>query len=61
MVSNVAQVGSVKLKNEIKGRLLMLKIDSATCRDRSVLGVKVQYTDREKIVLHTLAVRELTE
>lgn len=61
MVSSVAQVGREKLKNELKGRLLMLKIDSATCRDRSVLGVNVQYTDGEKIVLRTLAVRELTE
>lgn len=35
----------------------MLKMDSATCRDQSVLGVNVQYTDGEKIVLRTLAIR----
>jgi len=26
----------------------MLKIDAATCRDRSVLGIKVQYTEIDK-------------
>ncbi|KAL0189695.1 hypothetical protein M9458_016794, partial [Cirrhinus mrigala] len=61
MVSSVAQEGREELKNDLKGRLLMLKIDSATCRDRSVLGVNVQYTDGEKIVLRTLAVRELND
>lgn len=60
MVSSVAHVGREKLKNELKGRLLMLKIDSATCRDRSVLGINVQYTDGEKM-LRTLAIRVLTE
>ena len=41
----------------------MLKIDSATCRDRSVLGVNVQYSvlDGKGVVLRTLAVRDLTE
>lgn len=39
----------------------MLKIDSATCRDRSVLGINVQYASGVRIVLRTLAVRELTE
>ncbi|RXN29857.1 Zinc finger BED domain-containing [Labeo rohita] len=61
MVSSVAQEGREELKNDLKGRLLMLKIDSATCRDRSVLGVNVQYTDGEKTVLRTLAVRELND
>lgn len=61
MVSSVAQVRREKLKNELKGRLLMLTIDSATCRDRSVFGINVQYTDGEKIVLRSLVARELTE
>lgn len=47
--------------DELSGRLLMLKIDSATCRDCSVLGVNAQYASGECIVLRTLAVRELTE
>lgn len=47
--------------DELNGRLLMLKIDRATCRDHSVLGINVQYASEECIVLRTLAVRELTE
>lgn len=47
--------------DELSGRLILLKIDSATCRDRSVLGINVQYTAGENIVLRTLAVRELCE
>ncbi|XP_051977288.1 uncharacterized protein LOC127639367 [Xyrauchen texanus] len=61
MVSDVAQGEREQLKNELNGRLLMLKIDSATCRDRTVLCINVQYADGDKIVMHTLAVKELTE
>lgn len=60
-VSNVAQSERRKLVDELSGRLLMLKIDSATCKGRSVLGINVQYASGERIVLRTLAVRELTE
>lgn len=35
-VSNVAQSERRKLMDELSGRLLMLKTDSATCRDRSL-------------------------
>lgn len=45
MVSGIAQSEREKLATELSGRLLMLKIDSATCRDRSVLGINVQYSD----------------
>ena len=36
-------------------------VDFATCRDRSVLGINVQYADGKHVVLRTLAVRKLTE
>ncbi|KAK5866652.1 hypothetical protein PBY51_020825 [Eleginops maclovinus] len=61
MVSEIAQDEREKLETELSGRLLMLKIDSATCRDRSVLGINVQYSDGKGVVLRTLAVRDLTE
>ena len=54
-VSGIAQGEREKLANEPSGRLLMLKIDSATCRDRSVLGINVQYSDGKGVVLRTLA------
>ncbi|XP_068172121.1 zinc finger BED domain-containing protein 4-like [Antennarius striatus] len=60
-VANLAQIERKKLIDELNGRLLMLKIDIATCRDRSVLGINVQYACGECIVLRTLAVRELNE
>lgn len=61
MVSSVAEAGKEKLKNELKGRLRMLKMYSATCRDRSVLGINVQYTDGETVLFRTLAVKELND
>ena len=60
-VSGIAQGEREKLANELSGRLLMLKIDSATCRDHSVLGINAQYSDGKGVVLRTLAVRDLTE
>ncbi|KAL2102072.1 hypothetical protein ACEWY4_003833 [Coilia grayii] len=60
-VTTVAQSARKKLIDELSGRLILLKIDSATCRDRSVLGINVQYIEGDRIVLRTLAVRELCE
>lgn len=60
-VTTLAGSERKKLIDELSGRLILLKIDSATCRDRSVLGINVQYAEGENIVLRTLAVRELCE
>lgn len=61
MVIETARIERERLSEELRDKLLMLKIDAATCRERSVLGINVQYTDGQQIVLTTLAVRELTE
>ncbi|XP_076284711.1 uncharacterized protein LOC143211135 [Lasioglossum baleicum] len=47
------------LNKKLNGKLLSLKIDTATCMDRSFLGINVQYLDGVKIVLNTLAVKEI--
>lgn len=60
-VTTLADSERRKLIDELSGRLILLKIDGATCRDRSVLGINVQYAQGENIVLRTLAVRELCE
>ncbi|KAJ8282824.1 hypothetical protein COCON_G00053430 [Conger conger] len=61
MVSDVAERERENLVNWLKGKLLMLKVDAASYRDRSVLGINVQFTEGERIVLRTLAVKELHE
>ncbi|XP_073819412.1 uncharacterized protein [Musca autumnalis] len=45
--------------DDLKGILLSLKIDVATRLDFSVLGINVQYIKDGKIVIKTLAVKEL--
>lgn len=47
------------IRAEIKGRLICLKLDSATCMDRSFLGVNVQYIKDDEIILRTLAITEV--
>ncbi|XP_048884971.1 uncharacterized protein LOC125750773 [Brienomyrus brachyistius] len=61
MVSEVAERDREKLRNGLKDKLLMLKVDIASYKNRSVLGINVQYTEGEHIILLTLAVRELHE
>ncbi|KAJ8246955.1 hypothetical protein GJAV_G00257150 [Gymnothorax javanicus] len=61
MVSVIAARERENLRNWLKGKLLMLKVDAATYQDRSVLGINVQFTEGERIVLQTLAVKELHE
>ena len=47
------------IKLEVEHRLVSLKADVATCRDRSILGVNLQFTSDGKVQLHTLAMKEL--
>ena len=48
-----------RIKLEVEHRLVSLKADVATCRDRSILGVNLQFISDEKMQLHTLAIKEL--
>lgn len=42
------------VSNEMKGRLISLKIDSASKHHRHILGVNAQYVLRDKVVIRTL-------
>ena len=50
-----------RLKLEVEGKLVSLKADVATCRDRSLLSVTLQFISNGKIQLRTLAMKELKE
>ena len=42
-----------RIKLEVKGKLASLKADVATCRDRSILGVNLQYiSDGRNTITH---------
>jgi len=60
-VSKNAKEARECLKNDLKGRLLLLKIDAVTCIDRSILGINVQYVKDSKIIIRTLAMKEMKE
>ena len=49
------------IKLEVKGKPVSLKSDVATCRDRSILDVNLQFISDEKIQSQTLAMKELKE
>lgn len=42
------------LKDEMQGKLICLKVDSASCHNRHILGINVQYAHGEKVVIRTL-------
>ena len=50
-----------KIKEEIKGKLISLKVDGATCLGRSFLGINIQFMKDGKIHIRTLGVVELSE
>ena len=50
-----------RLKLEVKGKLVSLKADVATCHDRSIIGVNLQFISNGKIQLRTLAMKKLKE
>jgi len=50
------------LKSLVKNRILSLKIDGATRKDKSILGINVQFMSKENThVIKTLSMIELTE
>lgn len=50
-----------QIRESVKGKLISLKLDIATCHDRSFLGVNIQYSENGMIVLKTLAMKELSD
>ncbi|CAI6371455.1 unnamed protein product [Macrosiphum euphorbiae] len=51
------------IKDLVKNKLLCLKMDCASRKDKSILGINVQYAAADTTVttLHTLAMIELTQ
>lgn len=47
------------IKKLCRGKLISLKMDTATRLDRSVLGINVQFIEQNNIRIYTLAVKEL--
>lgn len=60
-VMNTAESIKEKIKKEMNGRLISLKIDAVTRHSRSLLGINVQFASESKMVTYTLAVKELKE
>lgn len=46
---------------ELRGKEICLKLDSATRKERSVLAICAQFLEKSKMVLRTLAVHELNK
>lgn len=49
-----------KIIEEIKGKLICLKVDAATCMGKSFLGINTQFMKDDKLHVCTLAVVELS-
>lgn len=50
-----------KISAELKGMLISLKMDSATCNDRQFIGINAQYMKKSTIVIRNLAILEMYE
>ena len=59
MVTEQAYNIKQKIWNEIKNKLISLKLDSATCVERKFVGINIQYIKDAQIVVRNIAVREL--
>ncbi|CAH0389158.1 unnamed protein product [Bemisia tabaci] len=55
-----AQKLKAKLKKELNGRVLSLKVDRVSRLNRCFLGVNVQYIENGQVCIRTLGVPELT-
>ncbi|XP_064472544.1 uncharacterized protein LOC135387057 [Ornithodoros turicata] len=60
-VREVAAKTRQHISESLRSRLFSLKIDCATRMDRAVLGINAQYIENGKIVVQTLAMKELYE
>lgn len=51
----------IVIKEEVKDRLISLKLDCATRMNRAILGVNIQYVEKSLIVLRTLDMIQLEQ
>jgi hypothetical protein len=47
------------ISEEVRGKLISLKVDGASRHDRSVLGINIQFMKNGQICLRTLAIEEM--
>lgn len=60
-ITSEANLIRQKISEEIKNKLVSLKIDAATRLERSFLGINIQFIQDGKIVLRTLGLQELKD
>jgi hypothetical protein len=58
-VQQTARERREKMTDEFKNKLLSIKIDNATCRDRLFMAINAQYIDKGKIIIKNLGLVEL--
>lgn len=58
-ISKEASALRQQIINEVKNTMVSVKIDGVSRLDRSFLGINIQYVRNGKIVLRTLALKEL--
>lgn len=59
MIPDVAYDIKLKIADEVRQKMISLKIDSATCLERRFLGINIQYINGNKIIVRNLAVLEI--
>ena len=57
--SRIVKRMEMRISKDIKGRLISLKIDSATRLDRTLFAVNVQYIENASVIIKTIGVTEL--
>lgn len=60
-IKQMASSYRLELKEELKGKMLSLKIDGVSRHSKSIIGVNAQYVRDGKIFIRTLAMQTLTE
>lgn len=62
---NVIKTADIVVNNLqllLKNRIICLKIDGASCKDKSILGINVQFlSEKGRQIVKTLAMIELVE
>lgn len=59
LIAEKAEIVRENITKDIKGRLVSLKIDSATRLDRTFFAVNVQYIENASVVIKTLGMAEM--
>lgn len=60
-LTNMAEKVRVKIKEEVKGRVMSLMVDIGTKKKRSILGIGVQYIINKRLTIRSLGMIELKE